>query len=130
MLHHIIKFIHDLRILLFAIILVSFMYNVGVDPIDVGRFIGAKLGRAIGISTSTSVPPNPFNSLALQLEEKKKFLDDKEDYLNQKEEEIYLKNVREQRRLIIILAAGLAVLLVLIAVNFYLDYKRKKKNPQ
>ncbi len=126
MLHKIVKFIHNLRIFLFALILVSFLYNIGVDPVDIGRFLGAKIGHAIGIGTSTSVPPNPFNNAAVQLAQKEQILDERENYLNQKEKEIYVKRIREQQLLIYVLSAGIVVLFVLISVNFYLDIKRKK----
>lgn len=127
MFHKIIKFIHDLRLFLFAVILVSFLYNIGIDPISLGRFIGAKLGQAVGVSTSTSVPPNPFNTLARQLSEKEQLLNDKARLLTMQAESESLKEIRRQRLLIYFLSSGVAVLFFLIMYNYYLDFKRKKQ---
>ncbi len=127
MFHKIIKFIHDLRLFLFAVILVSFLYNIGIDPISLSRFIGAKLGQAVGVSTSTSVPPNPFNTLAKQLSDKEQLLEEKEKLLAESSESESLKEIRRQRMMIYFLSSGIAVLFCLIMYNYYLDFKRKKQ---
>jgi hypothetical protein len=122
----IIKFIHDLRILFFALILISFLYTIGVNPVAMGRFIGAKIGSAVGISTSTSVPPNPFNTAASQLNDKEKKLAEREKLLNQKEAELN-GGMAGQRNLAYFLSVGVAVLFTLIILNFYFDYKSKNR---
>jgi hypothetical protein len=117
-----IKFIHDLRIFFFALILVSSLYSLGLNPVDIGKFIGAKAGKAVGVSMSTSVPPNPFNTLAMQLEQKERLLDEREQMLAQQE-----AGPVSQRGLIYLLLSGIVVLSVLIILNFYLDYRRRNE---
>jgi len=120
-----IKIIHDLRVFFFAFILISSLYSLGVNPMDLGKFIGAKFTYAIGVSTSTSVPANPFNSLALQLQEKQKMLDQRERDLNQKEVNLNSGGLLSQRALLYLLISGVVVLFVLILMNFYFDYRRR-----
>jgi hypothetical protein len=126
MIKKIIKIIHYLRVYFLAFITVAFLYFVGLQPIEVGKFVGAKLSRAVGMSVS--IPANPFNRLALQLEEKEDKLNKKELELNQIEEK--LKNTppsSSNNFWLYFLAGGIIVLFILILINYYFDYKRRKK---
>ena len=116
------KFIHSFRVFLFVFICVSFLINLGINPVDIGKFFGAKAGSAIGMSVG--VPENPFNKLALQLEEKEQKLNQKEAELNQLESK--LKNTGGVNLVNIFLAGGVVVLFILISLNFYFDYKRRQ----
>ena len=128
MLKRTVKFIHNLRIYLFVLILVSFLFVIGLNPVDYSVFLGSKLGRAMGLSVS--VPENPINKLALELKQKEDQLDQKELDLNQREAEIEKQIDAKYNPAIIILSAGILVLFFLILVNYFLDYRRKKVTPQ
>ncbi len=125
MINKTIRTIHKLRIFFFFFILISFLSILGADPISVSKFLGAKMGRAVGISVTAGVPPNPFNTLALQLKEKEERLAQKEVELNKREEELSrVSNL--QTKLIWGMFAGIIVLFLLILLNYYLDYQRRK----
>ena len=116
------KLIHRLRVYFLALLVVAFFYYLGSNPIQVGRYIGARFGSAVGMSTS--VPENPFNNLALQLKEKENRLTLKENELNDRE-----KALNSGGNLpLLLMGAGIIVLFVLVLVNYYLDFRRKKMN--
>jgi hypothetical protein len=119
-----IKFIHAARVYFLLFITVSFFYYLGLNPVDVGCFIGAKMGSAVGMSVS--VPENPFNRLALQLKEKEERLNQKEIELSEREKILREAN-RGQERLVIGLTVGIVILFGLIVLNYYLDYRRRSK---
>ncbi|MEA3449476.1 MAG: hypothetical protein U9Q85_00620 [Patescibacteria group bacterium] len=122
MFKHIIHFIHSIRIVLFALIVLSFLHIADVNPISMSYFLGAKFGSAIGMSTS--VPENPMNKLALQLKAREAELDEREQ--NLLKHEVELSKNREQI-LLYGIAGGIAVLFLLILLNFYLDAKRRRR---
>ncbi len=119
--------IHDLRIFLFAFILVSFLFSVGINPIDIGRFFGAKFSNAIGVGAQASIPPNPFNTLALQLEEKELMLRQKEKEIAFKEDQVVSTSNLLQSKLILLLIGGMIVLFFLIIFNYFFDWKRRRQ---
>ena len=125
MLKQTVKFIHNLRILFFAIILVSFLFVIGLNPVDMSVFLGSKLGQAVGLTVS--VPENPVNKLALQLKEKEDSLNSRELALNEREAQIDKQLQAQYNPVVIALASGIVVLFVLILVNYYLDYRRRRK---
>lgn len=115
--------IHDLRIFFLAFILVSFLYNIGLGPVDISKIIGAKFSSAVGLSVG--VPENPINTLARQLEEKEKRLAQKEEDLLKKEDD--LKKIIREDKTVKFLMIGIVVLFFLVMLNYFLDYKRRKK---
>lgn len=117
------KFIHTLRVFFLSFIIIGFLFIAGMNPVDIGKFIGAKLGFAVGISTS--VPENPFNKLASQLKEKEAELTIKEQELNLKAEELKTGN-QGQDILVMVLGIGIVILFALVLLNYYLDYRRRK----
>lgn len=119
------KFIHYLRVYFLVFILVSFLYQLGVSPIDLGRFVGARFGSAVGMNTS--VPENPINRLAMQLKEKEDRLSALEADLNEREKALNDLDLEGQNKLLMAMAAGIAILFVLLVINFYLDYRRRRK---
>jgi hypothetical protein len=126
MLNKTIRAIHDLKIFFLAVIIVSFLYNLGVNPIDIVKFIGAEFTSAVNVSGSASVRENPINSLALQLKNKEVALAQKEQSLQ--DEEASLQKIGSlQNNLIIFLSIGIVILFILIILNYYLDYRRRKK---
>jgi hypothetical protein len=125
MIKRLFKLIHDLRIFLFAFIIVTTFYSVGLNPVDFGKYFTTKLTQAVGIGTSTTVSPNPFNTLASQLKQK-------EERLNKKEADLNAQNFSfgslSQRSLFFIMIFGIVILFFLILMNFYLDYRNVKKS--
>ncbi len=105
-------------------IIVSFLFVLGVNPVSVSKFFGAKLGAAVGMSTS--VPENPFNKLASQLKEKENALSVREQELNEREKT--LEPGQNNNYLVTILGLGIVVLFALVLLNYYLDYKRRQRN--
>lgn len=96
------------------------------DPVVIGRYLITQIASGIGITVS--VPQNPFNTLAQELQKKEASLLEKEEELRQRESELREKAVEEEFRrnrafLIYLLAAG-GVLLGLILLNFYFDHRR------
>ncbi len=117
-----IKLIHHLRVLLFMMIVMSFLYVANLNPIDISVFLGAKMGSAIGMNIS--VPENPFNKLAFQLDEKEARLNEQEKKLDERADAL---GVGDNIGLwLMIIAFGIGVLFVLILFNFYLDIKRRR----
>jgi hypothetical protein len=70
------------------------------------------------------VPPNEFNSLALQLSEKEKILTARETALAIREEALAPEN---QALTIIVLYGAIAIILLLLFLNFYLDWRRASR---
>ena len=70
-----------LLVILLLVVVVSVVFQVGfnTDTLSVGRYLVAQLGSAVGVTAS--VPSNPFNTLAIQLEEKEINLNQKEKAL-------------------------------------------------
>lgn len=116
--------IHDLRIFFLAFILVSFLYQIGLGPMDVSKMIGARFSSAIGMNVG--VPENPINSLAKQLDEKEKKLAQKETELAQREED--LKKIIREDKTIVFMGLGIIVLFILVLLNYFLDYRRRGKH--
>lgn len=126
MLRRIIRTIHYLRVYFLAFITIAFLYFIGLQPLEVGKFVGAKLSQAVGMSVS--IPANPFNRLALQLEEKEDRLNKKEQELNQIEEQLKDAPLSSSTNFwLYFLAGGIIILFVLILINYYFDYQRRKK---
>jgi|WetSurMetagenome_2_1015567.scaffolds.fasta_scaffold1612848_1 hypothetical protein len=129
MFNNIIKIIHTLRIFFFFLIFFTFLFILGLSPVDVGRYIGAQFGAAIDESKapniSATIPVNPINALALQLREKESKLTDREKGIDQRESDL-VRAASLQSRLMWILTIGIIILFVLIIVNYIMDYQRRK----
>jgi hypothetical protein len=109
------------------VILGSAFAVIGANPLDVTKYIGAGLSNATNMYSSASVPPNPMNTLALQLSEKEKKLQQKEQSLDDLQANMEAKIISKQNTFIWIMFAGIGVLLILILTNFILDAKRRKQ---
>jgi hypothetical protein len=126
MLSKFIKFIHELRLLFLLIIIVGFFSLIGLNPINITEFLGAKFGQAVGMSVS--IPENPFNRIALQLKEKENNLNEREAALSAKEKQISQTEIGGgQNNLMRVLIVGIIILFILVIVNYYLDYRRRKR---
>jgi hypothetical protein len=124
MIKKIISFVHSLRILFLVLIIFGFFGVIGINPVNLTEFFGAKFGQAIGMSVS--IPENPFNKLALQLAEKENTLNQREIELNKKANELSAGKTDDQNPLITYLMLGIIFLFILVMVNYYFDYKRRK----
>ncbi len=110
-------------------IVMSFLYIANLNPIDISVFLGSRIGSAVGLNVS--VPENPFNKLAMQLEEKEERLNEREKNLDDRAEAL---GVGDNIGLwLMIIAFGIGALFVLLLLNFYLDIRQrrfKKKQPE
>lgn len=117
--------------LLGATLLVATLY-VKTYPLSIfeGSFAWVGNGMQLAASSvgmSVAVSPNQYNTLALQLQEKDKQLTEKERELTAKELEIQNKeNLQVMWQGWLILLVG-SVLFFLIALNYYLDYRRRNQ---
>ncbi len=119
-----IELIHHLRVLLFMMIVMSFLYVANLSPIDISVFLGAKIGSAIGMNVG--VPENPFNKLALQLDEKEVRLNEQEKKLDERADALSVGG--NIGLWLMVIAFGIGALFVLILFNFYLDIKRRHQD--
>jgi hypothetical protein len=124
MLNKLLKAIHTFRNYFLIFIIITFFYYLGLNPIDIGRYIKAELGFAQDVGMSTSVPENPFNKLALELKQKESNLNSREQELNKKEANL---NDTWQPKLMVVLATGIIVLFLLILINYYFDFTRRRE---
>ncbi len=120
------KIIHDARVFFFAFILASFLFQVGLNPIDFGKYVGLQIASAAKMNVSAEVKPNQYSKLAVQLETK-------EDMLNSREQDLLLlqKKIEKQGSItgnvaILGLSGGITILFFLMMLNYYMDYRRKK----
>jgi len=114
-------------VLLFCIIVLSIYLQVSfhASPAAVIRYLAAQAQSAIGMNAS--VPANPINTLAKQLNERKEGILEKEKELDQREEIIQGQIRKEQEKTLVYLLATGGVLLFLIVLNFYFDYRRRRR---
>jgi hypothetical protein len=89
--------------------------------------LGEKLSAAVGVTNTTSVPVNPINQLALQLNEKEKQLSEREQSLNDRSAAIEKQNSLWGNGLLLAIFLALAILGFLLIVNFYFDRKRERE---
>ncbi len=99
--------------------------ELGMNPIQFGEFIGSKMSSAI-TTMSVGVAENPYNKVALQLKLKQEQLELKEKELAIREAELRKKTMPLNTKILLFVAGGILVLFVLILLNFYFDFKRKK----
>jgi len=126
MLKKIVRTIHDLKVFFLIFILFSFVYMIGINPFDLSRYLGAHFSSAVGIGSSASIPPNPVNTLALQLKEKENRLDARESQLEKRETDLKSTNSVLQNKVIWGMLVGIIILFVLILLNFILDWRRRR----
>lgn len=125
MFKRLIQFWHILTVSFVTIIVTAFLAHLGIDPIDIGRFLGARVGLALDVTSSASVPANPFNTLALQLREKEALLDAREQELEQIKTSLS-GETDFLRQWLVYLIPLVAALIILVIMNFYFDYKERK----
>jgi hypothetical protein len=110
-----------------AIIFSYFLFFLFLHPLNPAFFLGSRLSAAVGASNSATVPVNPINQLALQLEEKQKQLDAREQDLSNRSAAIDRQNNIWNNGVLLVIFIVLAALGGLIVANFYFDRKREKE---
>jgi len=122
------KFLFNLTIFLFFFFLFLLGYSkiiLRIAPTDLVSYSLASLGSAVGVSVS--VPPNPYNTIAVQLQDWQNKLIEKEKTLNQKELELRQKSVIQGEIISKLIVALLGIIFLLVLINFYLDFKFRVK---
>lgn len=119
------KVIHKLRVFFLFFISFGFLVLLGLNPLDVGKLVQGRITQAVGMTVG--VPENKYNKVAAQLTEKESRLNEKEKELTVLEDKL-LDSYRQnsQKKIMIFMALGIVALFVLVLVNFYLDYKRRR----
>lgn len=115
----ILKKIHDWRLFFFGVFVVLLLFQLGLQPIELTRYLGAGLGRAVGMSVG--VPENSINKLALELKNKESQLDQREQAIAEREA------AAGDQAVAYYLAGGIAILFILVIVNFFLDHRRREQ---
>ncbi len=78
------------------------------------------------VTVSASVPENPYSSAAQQIVNKQKELDEKEKLLATKEQQLNQDREKETRRMIYLYIIAGSIFFLLL-MNYYLDYRRSKR---
>ncbi len=120
----IIKLILDTATLGVALSLaLVFIYSYSVYEVTPGEalsYMAASLGSSSG--AVAEVPENPYNTLAQQLIDREEELTEREEHLA----EVIVRS--EQNEKITNLIFALVIfLLILLSLNFYLDYRSRRK---
>ena len=103
------------------------LFTLFLNPLQPIFFLGGQLRAASNVSNLASVPANPINKIALQLNEKEKELSVKEQNLNERALSIERENSFWKNRLLLGILIALIAVFVLLLVNFYLDSRRAKE---
>lgn len=111
-----IYFISFLLVLIFSFSWIKYE----AKPVEIVKYLLAQIGSKVGVSLS--VPENPFNTWAKQLQEKEIELQEREQRLN----DILIKTERESRIILISILILTIILVILVLLNFYLDYQSRK----
>jgi len=90
------------------------------SPSSIGRYLLAQVGL------SASAPPNQFNTLAQQLENRRQDLDAREQSLKQREAAFADAQRKEINTTLPYVVAGMCILLFLILLNYYLDWQKRR----
>ncbi len=121
------KVIRNLKVCCIILSVSSVFLFMILHPIKPVFFLGDKLSAAVGVSNSASVPFNPINKLALQLEEKDKMLQEKERFLDERALTLERENSVLKNRLLLAVLVAIASLFFMLLANFYFDHKRDKE---
>lgn len=105
--------------------------EIGFEHVSYRSLAISAYQNIAAISTmNAAVPSNPYNSLAMQFDQKEKELSTREQELMQKEEILSAKieeaNAVNRRMVVFVLGGVTILLLLLILLNFYFDVKREE----
>lgn len=90
------------------------------SPLAVLRYLFAQIGSSVGVSLT--VPENPFNTWAKQLQEKEAQLQEKEKLIN----ELLVSSQRESKFILVAILVLMIILFFLLLLNFYFDWKSRR----
>jgi len=112
-----------------ALWVLSIVVLAGGDIFSGVRMQGELIGGVIGVSAA--VPPNEFNSLLAQLSEREKELDARASALSAREQSLIsdldARQKERMRGVYAYLFGFTFFLLLLVIVNYYLDYHRQPR---
>lgn len=111
----------------FALMLIFESGIINESTIAISQNAHMYVANAVGMSAS--VAPNELNQITAALTEKEKELDKRESALNEREIAVNLStnNETSSDKAIFILSSILFILLILIVLNYTLDYLRSKE---
>jgi hypothetical protein len=121
------KIWHGFLVFSLAILFSYFFLFLFFHPLNLVFFLGDKLSAATGITNSTSVPENPINQLAMQLDDKEKQLDAREQALNDQAAALQKQNGFWGNGLLWAILLAVGILAILVIINFYYDRRREKE---
>ncbi len=121
------KIWHSFLIFAVAVAFSYFAFFLFFHPLNLVFFLGDKLSAATGITNSATVPENPINQLALQLNNKEDQLNQKEQELNNREAQLNTQNNFWNSGLLLAIFLALGILAALVVLNFYFDRRREKE---
>jgi hypothetical protein len=122
------KIFQNITVFCIAVVFSFCLFMMFLNPLHPVFFLGERLSAATnGVSNYASVPVNPMNKLALQLDQKQKELEDKERFLDDRALAMERDNSVWRNRLLLGVLAALVALFILVSVNFYFDSRRSKE---
>ena len=105
--------------------LVSHWFFLGIAFSNSGQKIGQQIGSVVGMYAS--IEPNEHNILIQQIKDKQEELEMREKDLAEKEILLVQQETLERNRTTIIYISVIGILLLLlILLNFVLDWRRRK----
>ncbi|OGG40810.1 hypothetical protein A3A21_01100 [Candidatus Jorgensenbacteria bacterium RIFCSPLOWO2_01_FULL_45_25b] len=116
--------------LLLALLLIS-IFGLGshfilrANPNLLKHKLLGQLGSGVGVFAV--VEPNPLNTIAKQLKTKEKELEKKETMLQERENATSQRGIEIDKNILYVLMFLSTLLFILVVINFYLDWKRGKK---
>ncbi len=103
---------------------IVFVFLISFGSISLGpKEFTRELGSAVG--ASAGVLPNEYNTLAQSLLKKETEVNQKEAALAEREAAVLHQGGEKDTKLIFVVLSVGVLLLVLILLNFYLDWRRK-----
>lgn len=111
---------------LFSVVSLVFVYTLSTIPVQ-RALIGTTSQLANAVGVFAGVPTNPYNTLAAELALKEAELSTREALLAA-EQNRSTDEAASLRALLIGSFVVSGIVLVLVILNFYLDYRRRNKN--
>lgn len=101
-------------------IALSFYGNLSLGPKEFARELGAAVGASAGVL------PNEYNTLAQSLLQKETEVNQKAAALAVREAAVMQQGSEKDTKLVFVVLSVGVLLLILILLNFYLDWRRRK----
>jgi len=114
-------------VFIIATILSFVLFILFLNPLTIQSLLGGVIASASQIGGLATVPSNPVNRLAMQLDIKEKELNQREYDLKVIEANMVRRNSIFYNKLLLAVLIALVLLLGLILFNFYFDYKREQE---